>query len=60
MIKIQALNETDEGFDMEIHIEGDGTVVVPELLSVFDRIYEASPMLFEVALVDCKYTEDHT
>lgn len=60
MINIKTFNETDIGFDMEIHIEGDGNVVIPELISIFDRIYEASPMLFEAALVECKYTEDHT
>jgi hypothetical protein len=60
MIKIKTLNETDRGFDLELHIEGDGNIVVPELTSIFDRIYKASPMLFEAALVGCKYTEDHT
>ena len=60
MIKIQTNNETEAGFDLEIHIEGDGKVVVPELISIFDRIYEGSPRLFEMALIDCKYTEDHT
>lgn len=60
MIKIQTHNENKAGFDLEIHIEGEGAVVVPELISIFDRIYEGSPRLFEMALLDCKYTEDHT
>ena len=60
MIKIQTHNETKDGFDLEIHVEGEGNVVVPELISIFDRIYEGSPYLFEMALLDCKYTEDHT
>lgn len=60
MIKIQTHNETEDRFDLEIHIEGDGKIVVPELISIFDCIYEGSPRLFEMALIDCKYTEDHT
>ena len=60
MIKIQTHNETKDGFDLEIHIEGDGKIVVPQLISIFDRIYEGSPRLFELALIDCKYPEDHT
>lgn len=60
MIKIQTPNEYQDGFDLEIHIDGDGKVVVSELATIFDRIYEGSPKLFEVALLNCKYTEDHT
>lgn len=60
MIKIQTHNETKDGFDLEIHIEGDGKIVVPELTTIFDRIYEGSPLLFEMALVESKYTKDHT
>ena len=60
MINIKTLNETNDGFGLEIHIEGNGQVVVPELTSIFDRIYEASPLLFEMALIESKYTKDHT
>ena len=60
MIKIQTHNETKDGFDLKIHIEGEPGIVVPELTSIFDRIYEMSPRLFELALVESKYTEDHT
>lgn len=60
MIEIKTHNERKSGFDLEIHIEGEGNIVVSELISIFDRIYEGSPRLFEMALLDCKYTEDHT
>lgn len=60
MIEIKTHNESKDGFELELHIEGEGKVVVPELISIFDRIYEGSPRLFEMALLDCKYTEDHT
>lgn len=60
MIKIQTHNETKDGFDFEIYIEGDCKIVVPELTLIFDHIYAGSPLLFEMALVESKYTEDHT
>ena len=60
MINIKTLTEYENGFDLEIHIEGDGKIVIPELTTIFDRIYEASPLLFETALVNCQYTTDHT
>lgn len=59
MIKLIAHNETEKGFDAEIHIEGENNLVIQELTSLFDRIYAAAPQLFELALVDSKYTEDH-
>ena len=60
MIKLIAHNEQDDGFETEVHIEGDGCVVAQQLTAIFDRIYEAEPRLFEVALVMSQYTEDHT
>ena len=60
MIKLIAHKEQKDGFETEVHIEGDGSVVVQQLTCIFDRIYEASPKLFETALVLSQYTEDHT
>lgn len=60
MIKLIAHNEQDDGYETEVHIEGDGSVVVQQLTCIFDRIYEAAPQLFETALVLSQYTEDHT
>lgn len=60
MIKLIAHNEQEDGFESEVHIEGDGAVIVQQLTCLFDRIYEAAPMVFELALVESKYTEDHT
>lgn len=60
MIKLIAHNEQKDGFESDVHIEGDGVVVAQQLTALFDRVYEAAPKLFEVALLNCKYTEDHT
>lgn len=60
MIRLIAQNEQKDGFETEVHIEGDGAVIVQQLTAIFDRIYEASPKLFEIALVMSQYTEDHT
>lgn len=60
MIKLIAHNEQEDGFETEVHIEGDGNVIINELSTIFDRIYEAAPLVFELALVNSKYTEDHT
>lgn len=60
MIKLIAHKEQKDGFETEVHIEGDGSVIVQQLTCLFDRIYEAAPLVFELALVERKYTEDHT
>lgn len=60
MIKIQTRSENDKGYYMEVHLEGDPVILVQQLSSVFDKIYEKEPRLFEAALVFSKYTEDHT
>ena len=60
MIKLIADKEHDNGFETEVHIEGDAIEVVQQLTAIFDRIYEAAPPVFEMALVNSKYTEDHT
>lgn len=60
MIKLIARKEQKDGFETEVHIEGEGYIVVQQLTAIFDRIYEASPQLFQTALVMSQYTEDHT
>ena len=60
MIEIKTYDEDKDGFKMLVHIEGDGTAVIQQLSSIFDRIYENNPKLFEVALLYSQYTEDHT
>ena len=40
MIKILAHNEQKDGFETEIHIDGDGNVVIQQLTCIFDKIYE--------------------
>lgn len=60
MIKIKTFNETEEGFDLDLKVEGEGNIVLCELVSIFNRIYENAPKLFEAALLNCQYTEDHT
>ena len=60
MIKIETKNETAEGFDLETRIEGNGLIVVQQLVCILDKLYEASPELFEKALLLSQYTEDHT
>lgn len=60
MIRIETKNETYEGFDIEVDIQGRGDYIAKELIAIFDHIYKFSPDIFEVALVSCKYAEDHT
>lgn len=60
MIRLIAQNEQKDGFETEVHIEGEGNVIVQQLTAIFDRVYEAAPLVFELALVESKYTEDHT
>lgn len=60
MIRIETKNETSEGFDIEVDMQGRGDYIAKELIVIFDHIYKFSPDIFEVALVSCKYTEDHT
>lgn len=60
MIKIEIKNETSEGYDIETRIEGNGLIIVQQMASILDRLYEASPDLFEKALLLSKYTKDHT
>lgn len=60
MIKLIAHKEEKGGFETEVHIEGEGYIVAQQLTAIFDRIYETSPRLFELALVASQYTEDHT
>lgn len=60
MIRIETKNETSKGFDIEVHIEGKGSIIVQQLTSMLDRLYEAAPELFEKALLLSQYTKDHT
>ena len=60
MIEIKTFNETKNGFDCRVHFEGKASIVAIELVTVFNKIYEQSPKLFEACLLACKYTEDHT
>ena len=60
MIRIETKNETSEGFDIETRIEGNGLIVVQQMASILDRLYEAAPELFEKALLLSQYTKDHT
>ena len=60
MIEIKTYDENKDGFHMLVHIDGDGLMVVQQLSSIFDKIYEKYPKLFEVALLNSQYTEDHT
>lgn len=64
MIEIRAYNEKYDGagtsYDSEVHIEGKGDLVIHQLITIFDRIYQSSPTLFEQALLNCQYTEEHT
>ena len=43
----------------KIAIEGDAELCTKQLISVFNAIYEKAPALFEMALIESKYTEDH-
>lgn len=60
MIEIKTDNEDKEGFTLEVKIEGRGGYIAKELIAIFDHIYKFSPEIFEVALVSCEYTKDHT
>lgn len=60
MIKIEIKNETSEGYDIETRIEGNGLIIVQQMASILDRLYEASPDLFEKALLLSRYAKDHT
>lgn len=60
MIRIETKNESLAGFDIEIHVEGNGLIVVQQMASALDRLYEAAPNLFEKALLLSQYTKDHT
>ena len=64
MIEIKTYNEQHDGkgvsYDTEIHIDGEGRLILDQLISIFDRLYEAQPKLFEAVLLNCQYTEDHT
>lgn len=60
MIKIETKNETEEGFDCDIHIEGEANICINELISIFDHIYHASPTLFQTALLHSEYCKKVT
>lgn len=60
MIKLIADREDGEGYMTEVHIEGEMFLVIQQLTSIIDRIYEKSPELFEMALLRSKYTDDVT
>ena len=60
MVKLIANNEQEDGFYTEVNIDGDSIVVIQQLVAIFDGIYEASPILFESALLLSQYIEDHT
>lgn len=60
MIHIETSHECEEGFDLEVKVFGEGHMVFCQLTAIFDKIYKTSPELFEAALLECQYTEDHT
>ena len=60
MIEISAKNERKDGFELSIHVEGNGSKIASELVAIFDYFYKSAPELFERALLASKYTEDHT
>lgn len=60
MIKIETFNEDDNSFQIEMLLKGEAEQVTQQLISVFNRLYENCPELFELALLESKYTEDHT
>lgn len=60
MIYIKTSHECEESFHLELEVLGEGHIVVCQLVSIFNNIYERSPELFEAALLNCQYTEDHT
>ena len=51
MIRIEIKNETPEG---------KGIVIMQQMTGIIDRLYDASPTLFEMALLHSQYTKDHT
>lgn len=60
MIILKAINDTEAGFDCELHIEGEKWLIVNQLTTLFNSVYAKEPNIFEAALVDCQYTIDHT
>lgn len=60
MIRIETKNETSEGFGLETRIQGNRLEVLNQMASILDKMYEASPDLFEKALLHSQYTKDHT
>lgn len=64
MIRIATVKEETKDDKMSwgtvISIEGDSKLCTQQLIAIFNAIYEKAPELFEMALVECKYTEDHT
>lgn len=60
MLRIETKNETPDGYDIETQIVGHGPLVIQQMSSVLDRMYEAFPELFERALLLSKYAKDHT
>lgn len=64
MIEIKTSNEQYDGtgtsYDTEVHIEGEANLVIHQLITIFNKIYQSSPTLFETALLYCQYTENHT
>lgn len=64
MIEIKTFDEKEENdglsYETEIHIEGQGALVVDQLVNILDHIYKNQPKLFVLALLMCKYTKDHT
>lgn len=60
MIEIKTDNEDKKGFDLTVKIIGNGEVVGQQLVQALDKIYEYTPELFELALLHCRYTKDHT
>lgn len=64
MIRIETVGEVISDNHMswgtKIAIDGEKDVCISQLISIFNGIYEKAPELFEKALIDCQYTEDHT
>lgn len=64
MINIQTTAEDSNGkkvsWGTKIVIEGDSELCTHQLACIFNGIYEKAPELFEMALLESKYTEDHT
>ena len=64
MIRIETIKEETKNNKMSwgtaISIEGDSELCTHQLIAIFNAIYEKAPELFEAALAESKYTEDHT